>query len=532
MSDTRAPTPAGVTEDARAFYQERLALFSVVSAALGAFFLVGGSLVSVVLQDRAFGTLFIVPNGWHTVAVLVSLAVWLVTRRSWRLPSTALVGLDLAGLFAMLTAYAVMTASIPGLLPPERLPEIAPRLDLVMLMVTLLVVIARAVFVPSTVRLTIVVSLVAAAPVHGLAYWVFTRYVSAASTITPAFGVANATLWSTGGTIVACFTSHVIYGLRAEVAAARRMGQYVLDEKIGEGGMGSVYRASHAFLRRPTAVKLLRPEHAGAANLSRFEREVQLTSQLTHPNTVAIFDYGRTPEGVFYYAMEFLEGVDLDELVTRYGPQPPSRVIHLLGQVCGSLAEAHGVGLVHRDIKPANIILCARGGVPDIAKVVDFGLVKEVAAAADGRVTNADAVVGTPHYLAPEVIRGAAEIDGRADLYALCAVGYFLLAGEPVFSGGTVVEVCAKHLHERPRPLRERAAQHVPPDLEALLLRGLAKDPAGRPESADALHAALLACDIPLWTRADAQAFWAERDAVSKPRAKRGPAALTLEVRR
>ena len=196
------------------------------------------------------------------------------------------------------------------------------------------------------------------------------------------------------------------------------MGQYTLLEKIGEGGMGAVYRANHAMLRRPTAVKLLPPERAGAERVQRFEREVQLTSQLTHPNTISIFDYGRTPDGVFYYAMEYLEGVTLEQLVSIDGPQPAGRVIHVMRQVAASLSEAHGIGLVHRDIKPSNVILVAeRGGAHDVAKVVDFGLVKEMEE--DAGLTREGRLAGTPHYLAPEVITSSRDVVPQSDLYAL-----------------------------------------------------------------------------------------------------------------
>ena len=219
-----------------------------------------------------------------------------------------------------------------------------------------------------------------------------------------------------------------------------------------------VYRARHALLRRPTAVKLLQPDKAGVENLLRFEREVQLTATLSHPSTVVIFDYGRTPEGVFYYAMEYLDGLDLERLVRVDGPQPAGRIIHILAQVCGALAEAHDAGLIHRDVKPANIILTERGGMPDIPKVVDFGLVKQFATlgSADTAttvvgVTAANTIVGTPLYLSPEAITGR-DLDGRSDLYALGAVGYYLLTGEPVFSATSIVEVSAHHLHSVPVP--------------------------------------------------------------------------------
>jgi eukaryotic-like serine/threonine-protein kinase len=176
---------------------------------------------------------------------------------------------------------------------------------------------------------------------------------------------------------------------------AAQLGQYTLVEKIGEGGMGAVYRARHALLQRPTAIKLLLPERTNELDLARFEREVQLTSQLTHPNTIAIYDFGRTPDKVFYYAMEYIDGISLEQLVDEDGPQPPARVIHMLVQACGALAEAHGVGLIHRDVKPANLLLCARGGAHDVIKVVDFGLIKDTRPHSGPAVTIADTIAGT-----------------------------------------------------------------------------------------------------------------------------------------
>jgi serine/threonine-protein kinase len=231
---------------------------------------------------------------------------------------------------------------------------------------------------------------------------------------------------------VATAGSGVIYGLRREVRRALRLGQYTLEEKLGEGGMGVVYRARHALLRRPTAVKLLKGDRLGEASLRRFEREVQLTASLSHPNTVSVYDFGRTPEGVVYYAMEYLEGLSLEQLVAEAGAQPPGRVVHVLRQVLGALAEAHGVGLVHRDVKPGNVILCERGGLSDVAKVVDFGLVKDLDAA--DALSHEGMLVGTPLYLAPEAIRSP-NADPRSDLYSLGAVAYVLLTGNHVFDG-------------------------------------------------------------------------------------------------
>ena len=316
-------------------------------------------------------------------------------------------------------------------------------------------------------------------------------------------------LWSLCAVALSVLTSGVIYGLRRRVSEARRLGQYTLEEKIGEGGMGSVYRARHAMLRRPTAVKLLPPERAGASNLKRFEREVQTTAQLSHPNTVAIYDFGRTPDGVFYYAMEYLEGIDLQVLGREFGPQPPGRVIHLMSQVAGALEEAHAVGLIHRDVKPANIILCRRGGAPDVAKVVDFGLVRDLAAGGAATLSGLDLVTGTPLYLPPEAIRAPEAVDGRSDIYALGAVGYYLLAGRDVFAGATVVEVCAHHLHTRPEPPSVALGRPLPADLEILLLSCLEKDPARRPQTAGELEEELLACaSAGEWGEREARRWW------------------------
>ncbi len=283
--------------------------------------------------------------------------------------------------------------------------------------------------------------------------------------------------------------------LRRRLAESINLGQYTLQEKIGEGGMGVVYRATHAMLRRPAAIKLLLKKTASENDLVRFEREVQLTSRLGHPNTVSIFDYGRTAEGDFYYVMEFLEGMDLDQLVREHGPLQPSRAIHILAQVSGALAEAHLMGLIHRDIKPANIVLTERADEPDVVKVVDFGLVKTLERT-DSQVgiTHVDSITGTPLYLAPEAITAPDTVDGRSDIYALGGVAYFILTGHHVFDGKAVVEVLSKHLAEEPVPPSERLGRPLPADLDAVILSCLAKNRDARPASAHALRTALLAC--------------------------------------
>jgi serine/threonine-protein kinase len=337
-------------------------------------------------------------------------------------------------------------------------------------------------------------------------------------------GLVSAALWSTAGVAVATVASKVIYGLQEIAREARQLGQYALEEKIGEGGMGEVYRAHHAMLRRPTAVKLLSGD-GSEAQLRRFEKEVQLTARLTHPNTISIYDYGRTPDGVFYYAMELLDGLSLEELVERHGPLPVGRMIHIVRQVSAALKEAHRIGLIHRDIKPANIHLCRRGDVPDFVKVLDFGLVREVKGGGDATRSNVDAVVGTPLFMSPEAILTPDRIDARADIYGLGCVAYYLVTGAPPFAGQSIVEVCAHHLHSTPPPPSQK--RPVPADVERVILSCLAKDRADRPESAEALSRLLDGCrDAGTWTEADAEAWWAGKAEPSRsaPEPKKAPA--------
>jgi serine/threonine protein kinase len=309
----------------------------------------------------------------------------------------------------------------------------------------------------------------------------------------------------------AFFYTFLFESLSTKVRKAERLGQYTLEEKIGEGGMGSVYRASHAMLRRPTAIKLIREGQVKKETLLRFEREVQLTAQLSNPNTVAIYDFGRTPEGVFYYAMEYLPGIALDNLVKNDGPQPEHRVVHILRQICSSLAEAHARGMIHRDIKPANIMLLERGGMYDVIKVLDFGLVKDINQS-DEKVTALNTVPGTPHFLAPEAIKTPDAIDARSDLYAVGAVGYFLLTGSFVFSGTTAIEVLGRHVNESPEAPSERLGRSIDPYLERLIVQCLAKDPNDRLADAGALFRALASgfqSPIGEWTQQDASRWWA-----------------------
>jgi len=293
---------------------------------------------------------------------------------------------------------------------------------------------------------------------------------------------------------------------------AKQLGQYVLDRKLGQGGMGVVYKGHHAMLRRPTAIKMLNVDLVNNESIKRFEREVQITCQLNHPNTVAVYDYGRTPEGVFYYAMEYLDGIDLQVLVERYGPQSEARVIHILTQICGSLFEAHSQGLVHRDIKPSNIMLNRRGTEPDLVKVLDFGLVKALDETKQSGMTS-NGLTGTPLYMSPEAIQSPNTIDTRSDIYAVGAVGYFLLTGQPVFSAPSLVDLCRLHVSQNPDTPSKRLGRPVSPALENALLVCLEKNRAKRPQTARDL--ALMLSKAPtakMWSLDEADAWWARHE--------------------
>jgi hypothetical protein len=327
--------------------------------------------------------------------------------------------------------------------------------------------------------------------------------------------LASTVIWWSLTTITCMAMSEILHGLRRSVREARRLGQYVLGEKLGQGGMGVVYRAQHALLRRDTAVKLVTPSGADARANARFEREVRSTATLTHPNTVTVYDYGHTADGVFYYAMELLDGAALDRIVEADGPFPPERVVHVLQAICGALVEAHERGLVHRDIKPGNIMLVRQGGEEDVPKLLDFGLVKELTGGGAVGATAEGALTGTPLYMAPEVIKRADAAGPASDLYALGAVAYYLLTGTHVFAGDTVVEVCGHHLHSEPQRPTDRLGAPVPEVLEELVLWCLAKDPTDRPASARALQRQLRAIeDVAPWTPEAAAAWWADHSAL------------------
>jgi tRNA A-37 threonylcarbamoyl transferase component Bud32 len=316
---------------------------------------------------------------------------------------------------------------------------------------------------------------------------------------------------------LAIYGTHVINSLRAEAFDAKQLNQYRLVEPLGSGGMGDVYLAEHRLMKRPCALKLIRRERAEDPRaITRFEREVRATSRLSHPNTVEIYDYGRTEDGTFYYVMEYLPGLSLQALVEESGPMPPGRAIYLLRQVCGALAEAHASGLIHRDLKPANIIASERGGRHDFVKILDFGLVRDLTAGeVDGDSAQNRGAQGTPLYMAPEQVECRPDADHRLDLYALGCVAYVLVTGRPPFDHETRLAVMLAHTREVVVP-PSRHRPDLPADLEAVILRCLSKRPDDRYADADEVEAALAACAAaPDWDDREAARWWRERRGVA-----------------
>jgi serine/threonine-protein kinase len=489
----RSPVQLGSREPWVArLVQDRIALFGKTMFWIAMFFLAMAGLFRALELTGPYDP----GRESHAAATLIAFAVWQLGRMKQTLSPGALLALDCVGTISLCVLLVLMG---------YYLSPVQPWGFFAGTLAVFHTITARAVIVPSTPRRT---ALITAACFAGLVISANLLFVGPSTESSARWLTLIGPLgWSSTGTALATLASSVIYGLRVEVAKAQQLGQYTLERKIGAGGMGEVYRARHALLRRPTAIKLIAGD-VSEAQVHRFEQEVQLTASLTHPNTISIYDFGHTPDGTFYYAMELLDGLTLQEVVERDGAQPPSRVIHILLQVCAALAEAHAAGLIHRDIKPANIFLCRLGGIADVVKVLDFGLVKQLTSDATIMHSNLNTLVGTPLYLSPESITAPEQLDARSDLYALGAVAYFLLSGTPMFSARSVVEICSMHLHTEPQPLSQRAAS-VPADLERIVHDCLAKRPQDRPSDAPALADRLRACaDSGGWHDAQAKAWW------------------------
>ncbi len=322
-------------------------------------------------------------------------------------------------------------------------------------------------------------------------------------------------LWRVVGTTLIAGVSAVISRnldrLERSAYQARRLGNYLIERELGRGGMGEVYVARHALICRPTAVKVLIPSEGdvGQDQLARFEREVQLSASLTHPNTITIFDFGRTEDHTFYYAMEYLEGLDLERMIERFGAMAPERVVYLLRQVCGSLGEAHDRGIVHRDIKPSNIFVTHRGGLYDFVKVLDFGLARQIERAEETGLTRTGMVFGTPRYIAPESVYGQQKTDARSDLYNVGGVAYWMLTGRPLFAGATSIDLIIDHVKTVPEPPSRVTDRPLPEALDAIVMKLLEKNPDERFQTAAELLAALREVRLErAWDQARAREWW------------------------
>jgi serine/threonine-protein kinase len=413
----------------------------------------------------------------------------------------------LLGLAMWVTAFnVVLLYTGLALLEPGREPHLG----------TSLLLFTFAAFIPCRIAQTVLSGIAAVSlPLIYAATYVLVPEITAfwADRGGPA-AQGSALAFNTVGTfiiaIVSVAVSRTLYKMRTTAMKAERLGNYIIDRELGVGGMGQVYVAHHALMRRPTAVKVIRGDQVDQHGaLQRFEQEVQLSAGLTHPNTITIFDYGRTPDDTFYYAMEYLAGMDLQELVERFGPLPATRVAFILRQALGSLAEAHSRGIIHRDIKPSNIFLTQRGGLFDFVKVLDFGLAKQVVSEGAAELTKTGMLFGTPRYIAPENVYGTEKADHRSDLYNLGGVAYWMLTGQPPFPTENSVELIVDHVKTVPVPPSELSEVPIPPELDALVMRLLEKKPEDRFRSAGEAEAALEEIQFSEhWAQASARAWW------------------------
>jgi eukaryotic-like serine/threonine-protein kinase len=494
---TLARTIEPVTEEERALVQQRLGLLAAVAGILCAVSIVLSCAVVAALSPAPIRALaeYLARPHQHVmigISVLALAAGRRLRGRHARISLPTLRAMDALGTVTLACALAAT----------EALQGSDQRVALSTSLAVGHVLFVRSVAVPSSGLRTGLVSLLAASAAIGVEAAVLERRGVALG-----YAVGVSTLWLALSTLAAAIASHIIFGLRGEAAKLRVAGQYELHEKIGAGSMGEVFRATHRMMGRMAAIKFL-PPGEDRVRASAFEEEVRQTARLRHPNTIAIFDYGRTSDGAFYYAMEHVEGIDLQRLVDATGPLPPGRVVHVLDQVLAALAEAHGLGLVHRDIKPANVMVLAKPS-PDAIKVLDFGLVADV-----HRPKDAARVAGTPAYLAPERLDPATGADPSSDLYSVAALGYFLLTGTTVFRATRLDEMLRKHREEIPEPPGDRLGCDVSADLAAALLAGLAKDPSQRPPSAEAYRERFQSCAVEPWSASDARAWWAATGAV------------------
>ena len=497
---------------------QRIGILSLLSATLWTLGTVFGHLTLRAQRgpgDTQWLTFLVPLDAIALLAVIGSLAIWVYTRRATNIHRSLDVGL--AYMIAMSFALGVMFhIGMMYYVDPAGMPgarSVTPEISWIGA-----VVLIYAAIVPTPPKKLVIAGLISASmnPVGMLiaragGAWEFGAWSNVFLMHYPDYLLVGA-----AGVI-----AHVVTQLGRQVTKAREMVSYRLGELLDSGGMGEVYKATHTMLARPAAVKLIRPEALGNGDaesaqlaMRRFTREAEAAANLRSPHTVEVYDFGVTEDQSLYYVMEMLEGMDLESLVKQYGALPPGRVIYLLRQVCESLAEAHERGLVHRDIKPANIHVGRIGLKYDFVKVLDFGLVKEVKrpTGQDTLMTAAGMAIGTPSYMAPELALGE-EVDGRADIYALGCVAFYLLTGRLVFEADNPMRVLVKHIEEKPAPPSSKTDRPIPVSLDNVVLACLAKDPAARTPSALALSEALLgvAREVECWDDSRAAAWWKAR---------------------
>jgi serine/threonine-protein kinase len=479
----------------------RLALFAAIGAGLWTIGLVL-DLVLLRIADTTFS-----PSSLTTLievlGIVVAILMFGYVRYSAHAPQTKV---DVALGYLLLNAFGVAILNAWTYLPME-VPAMYVSWNAVVILVFSMVA--------GTTPRKILVASLAAASMDPLGVWL--RHLTGGE-VPGVFNTFVMFLPNYSCAVVATLPSHVFQRLGRRLREAQELGSYRLVELLGHGGMGEVWRAEHRLLARSAAVKLVRPEVLGAGSeaearliLRRFEREARATAALSSPHTIQVFDFGMTDEGTFYYVMELLAGRDLESVVRTFGPMPADRAIFLLRQVCHSLADAHARGLVHRDIKPANIYLCRMGLEYDFVKVLDFGLVKvnHPEPLQQTLVTMDHKTTGTPAYMAPEIILGEAEVDRRADVYALGCVAYYLLTGQLVFDADTPMKMLLQHVQAPPVPPSQRTELPIPRELDDLVLACLAKDPQHRPQNAEELFRLACACrSCNAWTHESAKGWW------------------------
>ena len=464
--------------------------------------------------------MFIYPTGaWATGAyTLGAVACWLYLRRP-QLPRSTLRAVGVGIFLAMLITVGVNSYLSLG--EALRLGDFGSYRAIINRLpgIYLLLMFAYAMFIPSSWQQTMKVVLVmvasAMAPSFALMWTHQEAFMAAGDTVRTAEQISSSLLLLFTGGLFAVFGSYIINGYRRAAAEVDDAGMYRLLGKLGEGGMGEVWRAEHRMLARPVAIKIIRPELLGDAAVAdtatkRFTREARATAALQSPHTVQLYDFGATQEGTFFYVMELLRGLDMQDLVKRYGPLRSERAVHLLRQAAYSLQEAHDRGLVHRDIKPGNLHVGVFAGKADWVKVLDFGLVTSFAGDRAGNegLTVEGMTTGTPAYFPPEMAAGAQAADARSDIYALAAVGYWLITGQLVFSGNTPLEMVLQHVQQQPVPPSQRTENAVPPGLERTILAGLSKDPDDRPQSMREFAEMLDAAGTGDWNPEQATEWW------------------------